>query len=64
VQLGLQGLAKTEVTAGISAGEVVLAGAATVAGVQEGGRLRVALESLPEAHADAASRRELPVSFD
>jgi len=64
VQLGLQGLAKTEVTAGISAGEVVLAGAATVAGVQEGGRLRVALEGLPEARANAASRRELPVSFD
>jgi HlyD family secretion protein len=64
VRLGLRGLAMTEVTAGINAGEVVLAGAATVAGVQQGARLRVVFENLPEASADASSRRELPVSFD
>jgi HlyD family secretion protein len=64
VRLGLKGLAMTEVTAGLAAGDVVLAGAAKVAGVKEGGRVRVALEALPEAGSDTASRRELPVSFD
>jgi HlyD family secretion protein len=63
VQLGLAGLAMTEVTAGLQSGEVVLAGAAAVA-VKEGDRLRVKFESLPGATADASSRRELPVSFD
>jgi HlyD family secretion protein len=64
VRLGLKGLAMTEVTAGLAAGDVVLAGAAEVAGVKEGGRVRVALEALPQAGSDTASRRELPVSFD
>jgi hypothetical protein len=54
----------TEVTAGIEAGEVVLAGASAVAGVKPGGRLRTSFESLPDATAASASRRELPASFD
>jgi HlyD family secretion protein len=64
VRLGLTGLAMTEVTAGIEAGEVVLAGASAVAGVKPGGRLRTSFESLPDATAASASRRELPASFD
>lgn len=64
VQLGLAGLAMTEVTTGLQAGEVLLAGAATVSGVVEGDRVRVSFEPLPGPTADAASRRELPVSFD
>jgi HlyD family secretion protein len=64
VRLGLAGLAMTEVTAGIEAGEVVLAGAPAVAGVKPGGRLRTSFESLPDASAASASRRELPASFD
>jgi HlyD family secretion protein len=64
VRLGLTGLAMTEVTAGIEAGEVVLAGAPAVAGVKPGGRLRTSFESLPDATAASASRRELPASFD
>lgn len=64
VTLGLRGLTLTEVTAGLAAGDRVLAGAATVA-VADGQRLRVTLQALPDAaSAEAAQRGELPVRFD
>jgi HlyD family secretion protein len=64
VQTGLQGLAMSEVLSGLSAGDEVLAGAAGVA-IAAGHRVRVSLEPLPAAGADAgASRRELPVNFN
>lgn len=63
VKLGLAGAAMTEVTAGLAAGDVVLAGAATVA-LPEGARVRANLEPLPAAGAAESSRRELPVAFD
>ena len=62
VQLGLTSLALSEVTQGIAAGDEVLAGATTVAGVADGDRVRVSREALP-AGLDA-TRRELPVNFD
>jgi HlyD family secretion protein len=64
VQLGLKGLAMTEVTAGLEAGAVVLVAAGSVAELKEGSRLRVRYESLPGAGAQTASRRELPVRFN
>lgn len=64
VTLGLRGLTLTEVTAGLAAGDRVLAGAATVAAA-DGQRLRVTLQALPDAaSAEAAQRGELPVRFD
>lgn len=64
VKPGLRGLAMTEVTAGLASGDIVLAGATSVTGVQEGDRVRVVLASLPESSTDTTSRRELPVKFD
>ena len=63
VRLGLQGLVMTEVVDGLSAGDLVLASAATVS-AQEGARLRVAVERLPQSSTADASRRELPVQLD
>lgn len=63
VTTGLAGLAMTEITAGIEAGDRVLAAADTV-DLEEGSRLRVTLEALPDAATDRASNRELPVRFD
>ena len=64
VTLGLRGLTLTEVAAGLAAGDRVLAGAATVA-ADDGQRLRVTLQALPDAaSAEAAQRGELPVRFD
>jgi HlyD family secretion protein len=64
VQLGLRGLAMSEVLEGLSAGDLVLASAATLEGVEEGARARVVIEDLPAADGNAATRGELPVSFD
>jgi HlyD family secretion protein len=64
VQTGLKGLAMTEVTGGLSAGDVVLAGAAPAAAAKDGARVRVSLEALPVAGLADATRRELPVQFD
>lgn len=59
VQLGLRGLTETEVTAGLQAGDWVLAdGQAALA---EGGRVRVVSGGLA---VNAASRNELPVKLD
>lgn len=64
VQLGLRGLAMSEVLQGLSAGDQVLASAATLEGLQEGTRVRIAIEDLPAATGDAATSGELPVNFD
>lgn len=63
VRLGLTGLAMSEVTAGVAAGDAVLAGAADAGGMADGDRVRVDREPPPAAGADA-TRRELPVNFD
>jgi HlyD family secretion protein len=63
VRTGLAGLAMSEVVEGLAAGDEVLAGAADIAGVAEGDRVRVRREALPTAGA-AATRRELPVNFN
>jgi HlyD family secretion protein len=64
VQLGLRGLAMTQVVAGIRAGDTVLAGAAAITEAREGMRVRVNFETLPEGDALAASQGELPARFD
>jgi HlyD family secretion protein len=62
VRLGLRSLAMSEVVDGVAAGDEVLAGAAALADLSEGDRVRVGLEALPvEA---GATRRELPVNFN
>ncbi len=63
VTLGLRGLAVSEVTAGLAAGDWVLASDAATAAVADGARVRVAVQPLP-ATVDAATRRETPVKFD
>ncbi|HEU0154159.1 MAG TPA: efflux RND transporter periplasmic adaptor subunit [Arenimonas sp.] len=62
VTLGLRGLAMTEVTDGVAAGDWILADAA--APVAEGDRVRVAETALPAAGADPATSKELPAKFD
>jgi HlyD family secretion protein len=64
VQLGLRGLAMSEVLEGLSAGDLVLASAATLEDLEESARVRVVIEDLPAADGNAATRGELPVSFD
>jgi HlyD family secretion protein len=62
VELGLRGLAQTEVTAGLRAGDWILADAqATVA---EGDRVRVAAAGMQAGAADPATRKELPAKLD
>lgn len=71
VKLGLRGLAATEVTSGLRAGDQVLAD--TAPGFEEGGRVRVQVldqrmsRTPAEGEAPAspgASRNELPIRFD
>jgi HlyD family secretion protein len=62
VELGLRGLGQTEVTAGLRAGEWILADAQAV--LQEGDRVRVEAGALPVAGADPATRKELPARLD
>jgi HlyD family secretion protein len=62
VQLGLRGLALTEITAGLQAGDWILADAQ--APVAEGDRVRVESSALPVGAADTATRKELPARFD
>lgn len=62
VQLGLRGLAMTEVTGGLQPGDWVLAdGQAAIA---PGSRVRVQPAALPADAADPATRKELPARFD
>lgn len=70
VQLGLRGLAATEVVSGLNEGDRVLADAP--AGLREGDRVRLkrieTLAGVANSHGDAsqatASRNELPMRFD
>ena len=62
VTLGLRGLALTEVTAGLQAGDRVLADAK--APLTEGDRVRVVASALPVGAADTATRKELPAKLD
>jgi HlyD family secretion protein len=64
VTIGLRGLAMSEITTGVAAGDEVLAAAASVTGLADGARLRIAVEPLPAADAGSDSRRELPVNFN
>ena len=62
VQLGLRGLTQTEVTAGLQAGDWILADAQ--ASVVEGDRVRVVGSGLPVDATDPATRKELPAKLD
>ncbi len=62
VELGLRGLALTEVTRGLKPGDWILADAR--AAVEEGGRARVREGALVPDRADPATRKELPGRFD
>ncbi len=62
VQLGLRGLTQTEITAGLQAGDWILADAQ--AAVEEGDRARVVFSDVPVGAADPATRKELPAKFD
>jgi HlyD family secretion protein len=62
VTLGLRGLAMTEITEGLAAGDWILADAQ--AAVEPGDRVRVIAGELPAAGSDSATRGELPVSLD
>jgi HlyD family secretion protein len=64
VQLSLRGLAMTEVTGGLAAGDVVLADAAAQRATALDRRVRVRIEALPAATVAESTRRELPVQFD
>ena len=64
VQLGLRGLALSEVVSGLAAGDWVLATAAELADAADGDRVRVSAEELPAAGTDSSTRRETPVRFD
>ena len=62
VELGLRGLAFTEISRGLQPGDWVLADGK--AGVDEGSRVRVRASASPGEAADAATRKELPANFD
>ena len=62
VRLGLRGLTASEVTAGVKAGDIVLADAST--SLADGQRVRVDKQKAPAAGRGDASRNELPVQFN
>jgi len=62
VQLGLRGLAMTEITSGLETGDWILADAR--ANLQPGDRVRVKAGELPQPGSDPSTRGELPVSLD
>ena len=61
VTLGLRGLAASEVTEGLAAGDRVLA-TAPAKGLSEGARVRVGTQQQPDEN--SSSRRELPIALD
>ncbi len=62
VTLGLRGLTASEVTAGVRAGDMVLANAG--ADVVDGQRVRIDKHAVPTTGTGDASRNELPVQFN
>ena len=62
VELGLRGLALTEITAGLQDGDRVLADAG--ADIAEGSRVRVRDAGIPADANDPATRKELPARLD
>lgn len=62
VTIGLRGLAASEVTAGVKAGDWVLADGGT--DIADGARVRVVQEEIPVAGNDPATRNELPVPLN
>lgn len=62
VTLGLRGMALTEVSSGLSNGDMVLASSGST--MVDGSRVRAKLEALPREGRDRATERELPVKFD
>ncbi len=64
VTIGLRGVGRSEITAGLQAGDLVLADAAAVPAVA-GDRVRTRVQALPPGgRAGQDSRRELPVQLD
>ncbi len=61
VHLGLRGLALSEITDGLAAGDWVLIASALVS---DGGRVRISQRALPTPAGGDAWRRETPVKFD
>jgi HlyD family secretion protein len=64
VTLGMTSLAMSEVTAGLAAGDQVLAAAAMVTSIDAGARVRISVEALPTVNGGNATRGETPVRFD
>jgi HlyD family secretion protein len=64
VTLGLRGLAMSEVTSGLRAGDHVLAASGLAADALPADGDRVRIESQPPPSGDSATRGELPVKFD
>ena len=62
VTLGLRGLALTEITAGLQAGDWILTDAQ--AAVEDSDRVRVTPSDLPVDAANSATRKELPVTLE
>jgi len=64
VTLGLRGLAMSEVTSGLGAGDRVIAASALAADALPADGDRARVEGQPPPSADSAGRGELPVKFD
>lgn len=62
VQLGLRGLVQTEITAGLEAGDWILADART--DVEDGDRVRLVSNAARADAANRSTRQELPVGLD
>ncbi len=62
VMLGLRGLTSTEVTAGLQAGDIVLADGD--AAIEPGTRVRAVLDTSPAQAAERATRNEAPIPMD
>ena len=64
VDLGLRGMAQTEVTAGLQVGDKILADGRAAVAENDRVRLRVVPTALPAGMADPSTRRELPAKLN
>ncbi|MBY4596954.1 efflux RND transporter periplasmic adaptor subunit [Ottowia caeni] len=64
VELGLRGMAQTEVTAGLQVGDKILANGRAAVAEDDRVRLRVVPTALPAGMADPSTRRELPAKLN